>query len=93
MVKIAKGEHGPLVDGKPIDEEAFLELDDKELEEATGGIRVYLHVEEHWYGNDCTTLKCQACGGDDWDIVSWSGENELWARCKKCGNKQVAKFY
>ena len=45
MVKITKGEHGLLADGKPIDESSFAELTGEELNQTAGGITVIQHFD------------------------------------------------
>lgn len=57
MVKITKGEHGLLADGKPIDESSFAELSDEDLEQTSGGITVIQHFD----GSSVDKLRCWQC--------------------------------
>lgn len=93
MAKITRGEHGLLADGKPIEKSSFSELSDAELEEETGGIKVYLHIDHHWYGSSKTWLRCPQCKCEDFDIVGWIADNVVLTCCKKCGSRVRAGLY
>lgn len=92
MSKISRGENGLLADGEPIEKSSFSELSDAELEEATDGIKVYLQIDHHRYGNYKRWLICPKCKGEDFDIVGWVVDNVVSVRCKKCGCVTNAEY-
>ena len=92
MAKITKGEHGLLADGNPIDESMFSELSDADLEEATGGIKVYTYVDEQSFFTDKSWLVCDRYNREDFDLVRWVTINQVVARCTRCGNEMVVEF-